>query len=354
MVCATRTIGLWAAALTVPLLLASAAFAEDPSTDLRYSTALKAATPAELTGGGQTFRGEQGTLSLGSDSVAIGVRKVGANLFFGVDADGDGEMDRREWHGLGKDFLAAAEVKRGGRKYALKFTVLRAVAGDAGKIASVTYRANAGFAYAGRLGGTAVQIVDDNLDGKITQDGKDALVVGTARTAVPLRSVHRIGSAVYRLTVEGDGSKLTAAPLDEPLAIVKVPFRSKMMQGLVIENATGAFELTEDGDAGIPAGEYKLVYGLLGGSSQQLVLKPTKLSTAWTVKAGHENTIRVGPPLAVFFDAQLVGSDIKVSPMMEVIGSGGELYDMNFNTGRPAILLLQGAKTLVKAAMGYG
>ena len=204
-----------------------------------------------------------------------------------------------------------------------------------------------------------VRLIDQNMDGRYTQDGADAIAIGSSAYALPLLEVHRVGAALYRLKVAPDGSSLTAtAEGSAKLGVVATPLESAAVDCLVVSDGKGAsFDLKADGAAGLPGGAYKLVYGLLGPTKQPLLMQPPPAdATVYTITPGKLNRLRIGPPLGVEFSATFNDNILTVLPAIRVVGAGGEIYKVDFSTeaGRPHVVCLNGAQKLADTAMGYG
>jgi hypothetical protein len=198
------------------------------------------------------------------------------------------------------------------------------------------------------------------MDGRYTQDGADAVAIGSSAYALPLLEVHRVGAALYRLKVAPDGSSLTAtAEGPAKLGVVTTPIESGAVDCLVVSDGKQAsFDLKRDGAAGLPGGSYKLVYGLLGSAPQPplLMQPPSADATAYTIVPGKLNRLRIGPPLGVEFSATFNDDIVSVLPSVRVVGAGGEMYKVDFSTeaGRPHVVCMNGTQKLADTAMGYG
>jgi hypothetical protein len=210
--------------------------------------------------------------------------------------------------------------------------------------------------YHGVHEGTPIRVFDDNLDGVITQDGKDAIMVGRGGAAIPLMKFHQIGNRHCSLEVAKDGSTVTVTPVSSPaLGIVETSFKRGLKVLAMVDTQGNSYDLVASGRTGIPAGSYKLVYGVLSDGSAFTVIKPSDKCPVYEVQAGKINTLRIGAPLWVSFYASFSKGNVTVSPAVNIYGAGNEEYTFDFSggTGRPNVLILGGEQPF-KKAMDYG
>lgn len=308
----------------------------------------------------QICKGPTGQITIGGKSVAVA---AAANNLFGLDLNGDGKVDARE---MGP--VPAAEA-------VAKFTIKDAN-GDPKKSTLVVfsdfriYSANNAitFVYArfyagswlrGTVNGVPIRIVDENLDGKITQDGQDAIFIGDSTCAMPLLNVHRIGNADYELKVSPDGATVGYTKVaDEKLGQVDAPLlKSPSLQSLILaDSAKGqAYDLATS-KGGIPAGDYKFVYAVIHSGKDPLLVVPTAKTPTYTTQADATNTLRLGPPLHLGFKATVDGNNtLTIFPAIAVLGSGAEEYRVDFHgSARPEIALIAGSTVLSHEPMGFG
>ena len=217
----------------------------------------------------------------------------------------------------------------------------------------------------GALGGIPVRILDDDMDGKFSQTpsgrGGDAILIGGSGAAIPLRTMHRIGKELYRLKVAEDGSSIDYQRVsDAARGQVRAIFPANTMQSLVLAGKDCAFDVRTDGLAGIPAGPYMLVYGVVSRSSTTLTFRPGRATPQYDIKDGMINTLRIGKPVRLNFAARYGNGKVGLSASsVSIVGSGSEIYGpLNFTRGGnirpPTVTMLNGATVASSTNMKYG
>lgn len=352
------------AAISLLLCPLQAWSAEPGQTKLTYEAGNPVArllTPVKALTEGHPFQvqGAQGRISVAGTNVLVGAQHAGNDFAIGMDLDGSGAIDRKELAAVGKTRSVSFDLKIGAsgdkKDYSIALTDLRfAVQGNA--VAVFMGKALINCCRKGTVNGVEVRILDDNMDGKFTQDGLDAIAIGTSPAALPLRAVHQIGSKICRLEVAEDGSTLTATPLsDVKLGVVDSSYKTAALKCLILSGKEGAFDVAASGRTGIPAGEYKLAYGVLASGQEMVAMVPTTASPTYAIEADKLNTIRIGAPLKVQFAAAYADNKVTVSPAIQVVGAGGERYPMDFNaSARPHVLFMNGESVLSDNAMEFG
>ena len=337
-----------------------AAGAEVPLAFRTGTTASRVFTPAKALHGGKRFsiKGAEGTISVAGQSVPFGAKwSAPANAFYvAMDRDGDGSLGRKEWVRLGKDFSASFQLKLDEATYAVRLVNLRILARTTG-ISSVSGACMVNGCRQGAHGTTMIRVFDDNLDGVYTQDGQDAIAVGRSGGAIPLRKVHQIGTQHCELEISQDGTQLTVTPLSkQEVGIVELPYKRGLACLAFTDEEGKSYDLAVSARTGIPPGSYKLSYGVLLGGGQMAVIRPTKSCPTYDIEAGKINKLRIGPPIRVSFSATYGQRRVRVSPRVEALGAGGELYSFDFSggTGRPHVLLLEDKRLLQDIPMKYG
>jgi hypothetical protein len=135
---------------------------------------------------------------------------------------------------------------------------------------------------------------------------------------------------------------------------VALPFRSAGLRCLVLRTDTYACDVSGNG-ATVPVGDYKLAYGLLAVGAETVVILPAQNSPLYAIRGDTLNTIQVGPPLTVLFEASVQGDKMMVSPNLRVVGASGERYALDFKgIDRPKVCLVAGKRLISSDAMGYG
>jgi len=359
------------AALLV-FLLSSLSYAQDASAQkvpLTFEAfTRRLVTPASAATAGSRryhFRATNasGTLRIAGKSVPVKVRKKGSSYYFALDSNGDGTIGSNEYRKIalrgGKAATMLVKVKIDGEVTPVIITDLT-VSTTKGQT-SAYGNCFAGGCRKGAFGGVTIRLIDDNLDGRFTQDGKDAVAIGQRpRGALPLMKIHRIGTKLFRLNVSAEGDSVELAPVSGvELGRVKVPINSSILKSLVLVSKDAGFACDISASAeGIPAGQYQLSYGIIGDTRSSLMMAPGTRPLSYSVQAGKINTLRIGKPIRADFGVQLAGNKINVGPPVLVTGAGGEVYaPITFgsggNGGTPALLLSMGGRQQ-SAKMKFG
>ncbi len=325
--------------------------------------ALRVVTPAKARSNGRRIHWQGGLTSveIGGRKVAMNVAKKGRLTVLGIDVDADGAIGAREAFSVGTSgvrvVLRMPDAPEALQSYAIfvkSVKMLNTVGG--GK--SIYAYLQPAFCMTGKIDGQDVRLYDDDLDGKFTQGGRDAIAIGRSFFALPLMRTHRIGGALHELVVTVDGASVTAtAKTDVPLGVVERPFRGMPLKCLVMMSKNGAaFDVVVSGKAGLPAGEYTLAYGLLGAGGKVLPFRAGSKSLVYPVEAGMSNRLRIGGPFKMQFSASVNGSKIVVGTRMRVLGAGGEEYLVEHvgGIGTPYVSIAAGTRTASRDRMKFG
>jgi hypothetical protein len=359
--------------LTCGVLVISPASAEDAAgkqvalTTKTGDVALAAFTPSKALTGGKPFRitGDSGTLSVAGTDVKFGVLwNAGLKAFFAaMDVNGNGTLDPGEYAKLSQTLSATFQVKVGDKVHAVRVADLSIMTKGTGNIGGSTISTVAGGYFVcsfqqGTCDGTMIRLFDDNLDGTFTQDGKDAIMIGKSPVAIPLMKVHQIGTQFCTLEVATDGSQVTVTPVSGlQLGAVETCFKRGLKCLAMTDEQGNSVDLAASGRTGIPAGKYRMVYGVLSDGAAVTVIKPTEQCPVYEIQAGKINTLRLGKPLWVSFAATgSVSTNVTVTPRVKVYGAAGEEYssDLSGGTGRPHVQMYEGKKLVQDVAMSYG
>ena len=339
----------------------SSAALPDGAIKLTYEASAKMAgllTPKKLVDklGFQYFDGK-GTLDICGKKVAIQGMISGRTTLFGMDTDGSGTIEPNKYQPVtGKPMLF--RIKQEGKK---EFAVIV-------DHLTVTQLTNAGIRVSGdfyaacglrgMINKVPIRIIDDNMDGKITQDGSDAIAIGNSVCAQPFYKVHQIGGSFYEIKVADDGASLTATKLDDvkPVKLTSKLLKLPALQALVLIDETSgqAFDAVSC-KSGIPAGEYSLAYGALGAGNDVVIIKPGKEMKKITVNE-EGGDLGLGPKLKLLFGGFVQGTTVHVNPTIEIIGGAGEIYQPDFGStsGRPVVTLSEGTKVISQKPMEFG
>lgn len=324
------------------------------------SAAGKVITPGYVLG--ELPRVEGGAASsyvtIAGEKVALKFGQRGRISFVGADADGDGKIAGREISPISGG-TARLDVRVNSKP--LTITIVDAyLRSREGKLISVRGRVQPACGRSGSLDGVQVSLIDQNLDGKITQDGSDAIRIGTSLVAQPLGKVHAIGGGHYRLAVGSDGNSIQADPVsDQQLALVKFGFNTRSLKGMVLRSDEGqVYDLVRSARTGLLPGKYSLDFGLLVSGKHVVPIRPRKDSLTYELKGGKLNTIRLGGPVRMRFGASHSGGKVTVGGPIYPVGDGGEEYVVSLGAGEgvpaPEIGFYEGKRRLAGGRMGYG
>lgn len=302
-----------------------------------------------------SVRGDNGSVDIAGKSFTVVAVRNGKNFGLGLDENGDGEIARNEVNALGRSSATAFKLKLGddGKTYPLAVVDIHVGAGANG-VAAFSGSLLPGWAMKGQLGRETVCLIDANLDGQYTQDGQDAIAIGRSNFALPLHRVHKIGETFYELDVAGDGTKISLKPQsDLSLGKVATNFPDSMLKCLVLINDDGhSYDVSEARRDGIPAGAYRVVYGVLArGNNYAFMLPP---NATFDIQADGTNTLRLGPDFNIIFNARRKGESIDIGTGMSVMGAGGEMYRISGEPGRPAAAFYAGKTKVAGGAFSKG
>lgn len=325
---------------------------------LKLELGVKALSTAQLAGTYRTmgFGSATGKVNLGFGEVLVTAEAAGKGYTLNIDVDSDGKISRHEQVPIVNGSGTLTFVRPGDSTqttYRIRFTQV-GVGVDRGTVRSVSARCQADYAWRATVGKTTVRLIDANLDGKITQDGSDAIAIGAGTIALPLLKRHYIDGKEYDLEVSTDGTTLSAvAHNDREHGKVTLSFRTPALKSLILQDATGAYDIVVN--PMIPPGDYRLALGVLVQAGETVYITPPSPSTSYAVKADFINVLKLGPPLTV----GIVGSydkkgNISVRPPGVVVGSGGEYYRIQYPVAsHPTVALLAGGRNVGGGPMPF-
>lgn len=306
--------------------------------------------------------GASGTVSLFGQEIKI-AGQMGREPMFGLDCDGDGQISAGEYRPTastkGTIGFAVQVGTDSKKKYSLLLNDTRLTVKN-NAVTSATAVCLANGCMKGVVNGQTIRLADENLDGRFTQDGKDSIIIGDNLVGMPLRKLHQIGGQHYQLDVAEDGTKVTLTAVEKPeLGQVEVPIKAGLACLIVSDGKDKVYDLKTAGK-GIPAGDYRLVYGALRNGGQFVIMKPSSGAVTYSIAAGQNNKIQIGEPLRVEFAARFTtgatNSTVMVSPPVTVLGTGNEVYDLAYasGVGRPTVVISEGERMLSSASMEFG
>ena len=277
----------------------------------------------------------------------------------GIDSNGNGKVDNNEMMkvpGEGAITLKMKSPTDPKNDLAIHFWKVTISRDANNAVARVSARYSPAYCYKGTINGTTVRLIDDNLDGKITQDGADAIIIGQGLYAMPLLKTHLIGQLPAELTVAEDGLSASYVKSDLKLAQVEAPVLKMPSLTCVImsDKASGRSIDLVAAKGKVPAGEYQLVYGIIGSGKEPIIIQPGKATPSYSIKDDAINTLRLGPPLRLDFEAKLEGNAVTASPPLNVEGSGHEVYHYSSGLAQPQVIIAEGKKVLDRGSMEFG
>ncbi len=183
-----------------------------------------------------------------------------------------------------------------------------------------------------KLGGVRVLVIDQDGDGRYDGYGRDAMIVGSARTASFLSRVVNVAGTLHTIDVGADGSTLRHAPYAGKQGTLDVARRWRAqarLRSVILrsEDGTLAFDLAGHLDGlAVPAGRYQLHGGSLALGDSHVRFRKGK-AEAVTVKAGETTRVLGGGPLKADFAYQRRGDEMVFTPdTLRWFGRAGEEY----------------------------
>lgn len=256
-----------------------------------------------------------------------------------IDSNGDGKPDVKAKGTKGDVTLRAKSAEGASFQYSVRL------------INDGTWKYATSGVMVGKIEGTPIQLIDQNNNGRYSDYGEDAMIVGRTKSASLLSRVIACGDDLYTITVSNDGGEISyeAFAGETGLLDLRSKFASKgKLEAVVVANQAGdvSFELS-DAKKGlrIPEGAYRIVSGLV-----------TKGRETVKVRSGRSKPIRVasqndavfawGGPLEAKFEYTREGEEITFSPnRLWFYGkSGVEFYDW-VPDGKPPKFIVLDAET---------
>lgn len=322
----------------------------------------KIITPARARRSGVAFQVKtgSGTIRLLGRDIQYALEAASGGLVLRLDVDADGKASSRERFVIPyRKKQALLRIRTGpGENNPIYSIVLDGIRTFGNPRESLTLQATLypAAGYSASFQNQDILLIDANLDGTYTQDGSDAIAIGTSAFAQPLETVHRIAGKPWRVKVAEGGTSLTLQPeTTADSAPVELPetLSPDLLKALIFRSAEGVvFDLADS--RSLPAGEYTMVYGAMGNGRAMAFCQPDGRAR-YTIKPDMVNVPRIGPPVSWQVRASMRGEKIMIFPPSQVIGVGGERYNFPTAMGRNArIKFTGGGKLLLSKSFEHG
>lgn len=245
-----------------------------------------------------------------------------------LDTDGDGTPETR------------IDGDRDDAGVRTAFTILRgrSVDGNALRYGVRLRDRGAGWEWAasgavtGKVGNTRLQIIDQNGNGRFSDVGEDALVVGSGDVACFLSEVVAIDGRLHRLRVASDGSSLELLEYDGPAG--RLDLRSGLgakarLLSCIVRSTDGrySFDLARNAaETVVPAAVYALESGTIGLGKDRVRIAPGR-SRTFVVAADETRAVAWGEPVRAEFRYRRAGDEVAFDPAdVRYFGAAGEEY----------------------------
>ncbi|MFT4647487.1 MAG: hypothetical protein ACI9X4_000700 [Glaciecola sp.] len=204
----------------------------------------------------------------------------------------------------------------------------------------------------GTVGGETLRIIDEDMDGvyggkvnpyghvgmteSLFQPEFDSMVIGNSKRALPWSRYAIIGKQWFDIHSVNDGTSLGAAPVTLTTGTIQLKFKGPKPAFVIVQGlgslSEAFFDIAVSSKVEVPAGEYKLLVGMLTkGKKQQLqkvLMVPGSSDISWKVGSGETVKVELGGPFKFDFgcDADSKGCQV-IGSTVAVVGSAGERYE---------------------------
>jgi len=124
------------------------------------------------------------------------------------------------------------------------------------------------MAAVGQYGDYNITLVDENCNGRFSDAGEDAVMVGRGALAVPLGATVMVGRTLHGIQVAENGQSVLLTPKPETQVGTAIVSRTEGMRqliGAVLKDSAGGFHLVGDREAAfLPVGNHSLAFASLG------------------------------------------------------------------------------------------
>lgn len=322
----------------------------------KSKSVLRLSWPMKLGSGGYLFNSS--TKIYGHD-FSLKTQKKGRSLAVNLTSN-DGSFKLKPKIYARKPIAFNIPAKLGEKNVMLPLMMSNIFTSGKGK-SEVYARYYPGWAMAGKVGKTKIYLIDANVDTKFDTNGRDYIAIGSSY-AIKLCKQTVINGKLYEVSITSDGSELTLEDLkSEKLCKValKAPKGLARWGVLSLSNNEGTYNIAAKNCNVLPAGTYKISYGIYGKGTNYLYLRRTQnFDPQLEIRAGNINTINIGAPFVLKFKATLTGKTVKVDANISVAGCYGESYRYRSSVrGRgvpPSVAIYAGKKRVSTGKMGFG
>ena len=259
------------------------------------------------------------------------VRIDGNSLQF--DTDGDGKLDRTVKALVDEKTLVSSTrvILEGKNSEGLPFKYAVRLRNDANG-----WEWAPGGAMAGTLmtesGPVSIKLIDQNGNGRFSDVGEDAMIVGASDNAVLLSSTIYAGDELASVEYLEDGKKLRLKEYNGETASIDMTsrFQSKavlLSSVIVSEDGKHSFDVgAVQGAVKVPAGKYRLAAGQIGLGNQRVFITAGRTQKI-ELAPNEVKALDWGGPLKSEFQINRSGNQIIFSPdAIWFYGNAGEQY----------------------------
>lgn len=255
------------------------------------------------------------TIELPSPSGGFAVKAEGGTVE--VDLNGDGSLDTKAKEG--KPVILKVTYSDGSTgNYAVRFY----------RGARMAWCYETATSMTGKVGGETLTLVDANCNGTFDEFGKDGLILGRAKYAVPLGRVISLKGKLYHLKVDPKGETVgiqeytgATGSLDM-MANFRAPTRPLYT---VVQVGDCFFDASERGGITVPAGKYVFVKGRLEKGRKSCDISRGRMAE-FEVAADGKSEPDWGPPLKILFKAKLTKDTVHIDAGLHYLGKAEEEY----------------------------
>ncbi|MFT4709198.1 MAG: hypothetical protein ACI8Q9_000316 [Planctomycetota bacterium] len=217
----------------------------------------------------------------------------------------------------------------------------------------------------GEVGGVAVEIFDDNMNGTYGDEPVswahvgmsperfmsdfDAIHIDGSKHALPWSRYQKIGDVWYDMAIEGH--TLTAAPLDIKTGTLKLKFKGPRPKYVILKGRNNLEQCYFDVASSkkgieVPIGSYELIAGFMSQGKrigiQKTVILPGSDTPNWKVAEGETMEVELGGPFGFDFMSEDLGESVKIyGSSVVVTGLNDERYERPWNCRSYAMVSLR-------------